>query len=296
MAYIWILLTIIILLLGLLIYLNIKDYSQSSDSKVSLRDIDKAVERQETKLSDLSIEIQSFQDPLSKLNRYLSGGVLAGTFGEWALDAIIKDIFHPNQFIENAEVISGSGKRVEFAIKLPEGLLLPIDAKFPSGLYDNYLSAVDDSNAHATKTAIDAIRRHVINDANDINSKYIQSGITIELGIMFIPSESLMQLIDSMSDIREQIFRDSRVLMMGPNSLAAYLISVHMGFRTLAINEKASEIMTEFGKLKKEFENFGNSTEDLQKKTDAMLKAVSEHVTRERQMSKAIKNMENVDG
>jgi len=295
-AYIWILLTIIILLLGLLIYLNIKDYSQSSDSKVSLRDIDKAVERQETKLSDLSIEIQSFQDPLSKLNRYLSGGVLAGTFGEWALDAIIKDIFHPNQFIENAEVISGSGKRVEFAIKLPEGLLLPIDAKFPSGLYDNYLSAVDDSNAHATKTAIDAIRRHVINDANDINSKYIQSGITIELGIMFIPSESLMQLIDSISDIREQIFRDSRVLIMGPNSLAAYLISVHMGFRTLAINEKASEIMREFGKLKKEFESFGNSTEDLQKKTDAMLKAVNEHVTRERQMGKAIKNMENVDG
>ena len=296
MAYIWILLIIIILLLGLLIYLNIRDYSQSSDSKLSLRDIDKAVERQETKLSDLSIEIQSFQDPLSKLNRYLSGGVLAGTFGEWALDAIIKDIFHPNQFIENAEVMSGSGKRVEFAIKLPEGLLLPIDAKFPSGLYDNYLSAVDDSNAHAIKTAIDAIRRHVINDANDINSKYIQSGITIELGIMFIPSESLMQLIDSISDIREQIFRDSRVLIMGPNSLAAYLISVHMGFRTLAINEKASEIMREFGKLKKEFENFGNSTEDLQKKTDAMLKAVNEHVTRERQMGKAIKNMENVDG
>ena len=296
MAYIWILLIIIILLLGFLIYLNIKGRSQSYDSEVSIRDIDKAVERQETKLSDLSIEIQSFQDPLSKLNRYLSGGVLAGTFGEWALDAIIKDIFHPNQFIENAEVISGSGKRVEFAIKLPEGLLLPIDAKFPSGLYDNYLSAVDDSNTHATKTAIDAIRRHVINDANDINSKYIQSGITIELGIMFIPSESLMQLIDSISDIREQIFRDSRVLIMGPNSLAAYLISVHMGFRTLAINEKASEIMREFGKLKKEFENFGNSTEDLQKKTDAMLKAVNEHVTRERQMGKAIKNMENVDG
>ena len=295
MAYIWILLIIIILLLGLLIYLNIKDRSQSSDSKESLRDLDKAVERQETKLSDLSLEIQSFQDPLSKLNRYLSGGALAGTFGEWALDAIIKDIFHPNQFIENAEVITGSGKRVEFAIKLPEGLLLPIDAKFPSGLYDNYLSAVDSSNSQSTKTAIDAIRRHVINDANDINSKYIQSGVTIELGIMFIPSESLMQLIDSISDIREQIFRDSRILIMGPNSLAAYLISVHMGFRTLAINEKASEIMKEFGKLKKEFENFSSSTAELQKKADAMLKVINEHSSRERQMNKAIKNMDNID-
>ena len=286
---------VIILLLGLLIYLNIKDSSQSSDSKESLRDLDKAVERQEAKLSDLSNDIQSFQDPLSKLNRYLSGGALAGTFGEWSLDAIVKDIFHQNQFIANAEVIPGSGKRVEFAIKLPEGLLLPIDAKFPSGLFDNYLSAVDNRNSQLIKASSDAIRRHVQKDAKDIKEKYIQSGITIELGIMYIPSESLMQLIDSIDNIREEIFRDNRVLIMGPNSLAAYLISVHMGFRTLALNERASEIMKEFGKLKKEFENFGSSTEELQKKTDAMLKAVNEHATRERQMNKAIKNMDQVE-
>ena len=295
MTYIWILLVIIILLLGLLIYLNIKDNSQSSDSKESLRDLDKAVERQEAKLSDLSNDIQSFQDPLSKLNRYLSGGALAGTFGEWSLDAIVKDIFHQNQFIANAEVIPGSGKRVEFAIKLPEGLLLPIDAKFPSGLFDNYLSAVDNRDPQLIKASSDAIRRHVQKDAKDIKEKYIQSGITIELGIMYIPSESLMQLIDSIDNIREEIFRDNRVLIMGPNSLAAYLISVHMGFRTLALNERASEIMKEFGKLKKEFENFGSSTEELQKKTDAMLKAVNEHATRERQMNKAIKNMDQVE-
>ena len=295
MTYIWILLVVIILLLGLLIYLNIKDSSQSSDSKESLRDLDKAVERQEAKLSDLSNDIQSFQDPLSKLNRYLSGGALAGTFGEWSLDAIVKDIFHQNQFIANAEVIPGSGRRVEFAIKLPEGLLLPIDAKFPSGLFDNYLSAVDNRNPQLIKTSTDAIRRHVQKDAKDIKEKYIQSGITIELGIMYIPSESLMQLIDSIDNIREEIFRDNRVLIMGPNSLAAYLISVHMGFRTLALNERASEIMKEFGKLKKEFENFGSSTEELQKKTDAMLKAVNEHATRERQMNKAIKNMDQVE-
>jgi DNA recombination protein RmuC len=211
------------------------------------------------------------------------------------LEAIIKDIFHPNQFIANAEVISGSGKRVEFAIKLPEGLLLPIDAKFPSGLFDSYLSAVDNSDTQLIKKSADDIRRHVQKDSIDINSKYMQSGVTVDLGIMYIPSESLMQLIDSIDNIREQIFRDHRVLIMGPNSLAAYLISVHMGFRTLALNERASEIMKEFGKLKKEFENFGGSTEELQKKTDAMLKAVNEHATRERQMDKAIKNMDQLD-
>jgi DNA recombination protein RmuC len=293
--YIWIFLIIIILLLGLLIYLNITNGSQSSDSKESLRDLDKAVERQEATLFGLTKDIQSFQDPLNKLNRYLSGGTLAGKFGEWSLEAIIKDIFHSNQFIANAEVIPGSGKRVEFAIKLPEGLLLPIDAKFPSGLFDNYLMAVDSMDQQLVKKSKDDIKRHVLNDARDINAKYMQSGITIELGVMYIPSESLMQLIDSIANLREEIFRDHRVLIMGPNSLAAYLISVHMGFRTLALNERASEIMQEFGKLKKEFLNFSSSTEDLQKRADAMLKAVNEHATRERQMEKAIKNMDQLD-
>ena len=295
MTYIWILLVIIILLLGFLIYLNIKDGSKNSESEESLRDLDKAVERQEATLFDLTKDIQSFQDPLKKLNRYLSGGTLAGKFGEWSLEAIIKDIFHPNQFINNAEVIAGSGKRVEFAIKLPEGLLLPIDAKFPSGLFDNYLLAVDAQDQQLVKKSKDDIKRHVQNDAKDINLKYMQSGVTIELGVMYIPSESLMQLIDSIDNLREEVFRDHRVLIMGPNSLAAYLISVHMGFRTIAMNERASDIMLEFGKLKKEFLNFGSSTEDLQKRADAMLKAVNEHATRERQMEKAIKNMDQLD-
>ncbi|MDA9131071.1 DNA recombination protein RmuC [Gammaproteobacteria bacterium] len=295
MAYISILLIVIIFLLGILIYLNLRDDPEKVSSKESFRDLDKAVERQETKLSNLSEDIRSFHDPLGKLNRYLSGGTLAGKFGEWSLEAIIRDIFHADQFIANAEVISGSGKRVEFAVKLPEGLLLPIDAKFPSGLFDNYLTAVDTGDSPLIKNCMDAIRRHIQKDAADIKGKYMQSGVTVDLGIMYIPSESLMQLIDSIDNIREQIFRDHRVLIMGPNSLAAYLISVHMGFRTLALNERASEIMQEFGKLKKEFENFGGSTEELQKKTDAMLKAVNEHATRERQMDKAIKNMDQLD-
>jgi DNA recombination protein RmuC len=294
-AYISILLIVIIMLLGVLIYLNLRADPEKVSSKESFRDLDKAVERQEATLSDLSKDIQSFQDPLSKLNRYLSGGTLAGKFGEWSLDAIIKDIFHANQFIANAEVISGSGKRVEFAIKMPEGLLLPIDAKFPSGLFDSYLLAVDNNDAQLIKKSTDDIRRHVMKDAIDINGKYMQSGVTVDLGIMYIPSESLMQLIDSIDNIREEIFRDHRVLIMGPNSLAAYLISVHMGFRTLALNERAGDIMKEFGKLKKEFENFGGSTEELQKKTDAMLKAVNEHATRERQMGKDINNMDQLD-
>ena len=294
----WIISTLLVIIIFLLIgviYLHSKNDPIKLKNEESIRDIDRAIERQEGTLSDLTKDIQSFQDPLNKLRRYLSGGTLAGKFGEWSLEAIMQDIFHSNQYVKNAEVIKGSGKRVEFVLKMPEGLLLPIDAKFPSGLYDSYLLSVEHSDDRAIKKSIDDIKRHVIKDASDIQEKYIQSGITIDLGIMYIPSESLMQLIDSIENIREIIFRDSRVLIMGPNSLAAYLISVHMGFRTLALNNRAGEIMEEFGKLKKEFEKFGSSTDDLLKKADAMIKAVNEHSTRERQMSKAIKNMDQLD-
>lgn len=295
MLYITILLIVIILLLAILLYVSVRNNSNYFDPRDSIRDIDKAVERQESTLFDLSKDIQSFQDPLNKLNRYLSGGTLAGKFGEWSLEAIIKDIFHSQQFSSNYEVIPGSGKRVEFVIKLPEGLLLPIDAKFPSGLFENYLTAIEQKDETLVKRTKDDIKRHILKDANDIKDKYIQTGVTVDLGIMYIPSESLMQLIDSIENIREKIFRDHRILIMGPNSLAAYLISVHMGFRTLALNERAGEIMQEFGKMKKEFEKFGNSTEDLMKKTDALLKTVNEHATRERQMKKSIKNMDQLD-
>ncbi len=294
----WIITVILLLIISLLItiiYLQIQNGFNKDKGQESIKDLDRALVKQENTLLDLTKDIQSFHDPLNKLRRYLSGGTLAGKFGEWSLESIMQDIFNPNQYIKNAEVIKGSGKRVEFVLKMSEGLLLPIDAKFPSGLYDTYLDSIDQTDQRLIKKSLDDIKRHVVKDASDIQEKYIQSGITIDLGIMYIPSESLMQLIDSIDNIREEIFRDNRVLIMGPNSLAAYLISVHMGFRTLAIDARASEIMKEFGKLKKEFENFGNSTEELYKKADAMLKAVNEHATRERQMSKAIKNMDQIE-
>tara|TARA_B110000008_G_scaffold185847_1_gene184661 strand:- start:107 stop:991 length:885 start_codon:yes stop_codon:yes gene_type:complete len=291
-----ILIVILLVVIIALIFFNIfSNGKKDGDSDDFLKGIDHSIETQRTTIGELSKDIQSFNEPLTKLNRYLSGGTLAGKFGEWSLESIIKDIFHPNQYESNAEVIPGSGKRVEFIIKLPEGLVLPIDAKFPSALFDNFINASESGDERLVKKTRDDIRRHVLKDASDIKEKYVQSGITVDLGVMYIPSESLMQTIDSLDNIRESIFRDYRVLIMGPNSLAAYLISVHMGFRTLALNERAGEIMSEFGKLKKEFEKFGGSTEDLMKKVDALQKSVNEYTTRERQMERAINNMDKLD-
>ncbi len=286
---------LLIIVIGLIFFNTFKNSNDTNQSSDFLKGLDHSIETQRTTIGELSKDIQSFNEPLSKLNRYLSGGTLAGKFGEWSLESIIKDIFHSNQYESNAEVIPGSGKRVEFIIKLPEGLVLPIDAKFPSALFDNFLNASDSGDEKLVKKTRDDIRRHVLKDALDIKEKYVQSGITVDLGVMYIPSESLMQTIDSLDNIREIIFRDYRVLVMGPNSLAAYLISVHMGFRTLALNERAGEIMNEFGKLKKEFEKFSGSTEDLMKKVDALQKSVNDYSTRERQMERAIDSMDKLD-
>ena len=279
-------------LVGWNIYLSL-GRRENKQEESRLNDIKTSLSSQSSSLEGLIRDVASFQNPLNKLNRYLSGGTLAGSFGEWSLQAIITDIFPADKFETNCEIIPGSGQRVEFAIRLPEGLL-PIDAKFPSALYDNYVEASDRGEKESVNTAITAIKRHVINDAKDIKEKYIQAGKTIDLGVMFIPSESLMQLIDSIEDLRKTIFRDSRVLVMGPNSLAAYLISIHMAFRNIALNERAEEILVEFGNLKKEFENFESSTEDLAKKAEAMLKAVDQHETRERQMNRALRRMEEI--
>jgi DNA recombination protein RmuC len=289
-----VILVLLVTILALLVF-NILREAKRTQSESVLEEIDSSIDLQRKTLSELTKDIQSFNEPLTKLNRYLSGGTLAGKFGEWSLESIIQDIFHPNQYDSNAEVIPGSGKRVEFVVKLPEGLVLPIDAKFPSALFDNFLKASESGDEKQVKSSRDEIRRHVLKDASDIKEKYIQSGITIDLGVMYIPSESLMQIIDSLDNIREAIFRDYRVLIMGPNSLAAYLISIHMGFRTLALNERAGDIMQEFGKLKKEFEKFTGSTDDLIKKVDALQKSVNDYSTRERQMERAIKNMDKLD-
>ena len=289
-----VILILLVTILALLVF-NILRGAKRTQSESVLEEIDTSIDLQRKTLSELTKDIQSFNEPLTKLNRYLSGGTLAGKFGEWSLESIIQDIFHPNQYDSNAEVIPGSGKRVEFVVKLPEGLVLPIDAKFPSALFDNFLKASESGDEKQVRVFRDEIRRHVLKDASDIKEKYIQSGITIDLGVMYIPSESLMQIIDSLDNIREAIFRDYRVLIMGPNSLAAYLISIHMGFRTLALNERAGDIMQEFGKLKKEFEKFTGSTDDLIKKVDALQKSVNEYSTRERQMERAIKNMDKLD-
>ena len=188
---------------------------------------------------------------------------------------------------------------------MPEGLYMPVDSKFHSRLIDRYESYSNLSQkGEEGKTQMDSVRKEMLDsiksDAEDINNKYMLEGVTVDVGIMFIMSENLNQLIDSPDfrkrnkniSIREEIFNDYRVLIMGPNSFAAYLTSVYMGFKTLSINDQAREIIEDIGKAKKEFNKFSKSTQLLVKQAESLLNKAREQETRERAMERVLDSIE----
>ncbi|MEC7831186.1 MAG: DNA recombination protein RmuC [Pseudomonadota bacterium] len=280
----YLILTLLIISIGILIFNKILPPKKD----LQLNDLFK---KQEESLLSLNNDIQAFKEPMGRLRNFLSGSTSVGSFGEWNLKSIIEDVFSKDQYIENAEIIPESGKFVEFAVILQEGILMPIDAKFPSGLYDNYLQAQKEMNKISIRNTEKEIEKFIKNEAKSIQSKYILEGVTTDHAILYIPSESLFQLVMSLN-IKEKIFKDNKILVLGPNTLAAYIVSIQMGFRTLALNQKTSEIIKEFGLFKKEFEKFSNSTSELRKKASAMLKVIDEHETREKQMSRSVERME----
>ena len=308
----WILGLLIFLccLVGFNVYLHLKNTNDEhsedeeilSDITESLNEQKSVLEIQKDNISQLALGLSKFNYPLKQLTRYLSGGTLAGKFGEWGLEAIITDIIPSNKIKPNHEIKTGSGERVEFAIQLDEGLL-PIDAKFPSALYDTYIEAAEKQDKNAKKevdAALKAIKRTTKGNAKDINEKYMLKGVTIDFGVMFIPSESLMQLIDRLQEdniersTKEQIFREYRVLIMGPNSFAAFLISISMGFKSIALNERAEEILQKFGILEKEFRLFERKTDELRNKAQDTVDAIDTVERRVRVMNKAIEEMEEL--
>ena len=122
---------IILLLISLIIIVLLKFPQKKSESL-----LDEAIKKQEENLLSLNNDIQAFKEPIGRLRNFLSGSTSAGSFGEWNLKSILEDVFSKDQYLENVEIIPNSGKYVEFAVVLQDGLLMPIDAKFPSGIYD----------------------------------------------------------------------------------------------------------------------------------------------------------------
>ncbi len=213
-------------------------------------------------------EMQSLANGVGDLKRVLTNVKSRGVLGEYQLQAILENMLAPDQYILNASV-NGSRERVEFAVKMPgqdEQVLLPIDAKFPQ---ESYLRLVD-AYELGDKASIDFCRQELIRAvkkaALDIQSKYIHPPGTTDFAVLFLPVESLYAEILREPGLAQQIQQDFKVIVTGPTTLSAILNSLQMGFRTLAIQKRSSEVWQILGAIKTEFGKFGELLEKTQKK------------------------------
>ena len=293
---------------GIYLYFFSSKKNEEETNSEDLKRINETLSSVQNNSNQIQAAVQSFKNPMDSLNRYLSGSAISGVVGEWGLEAIITETLSSNQYEKDFMINPETRNRVEFAIKMPEGLYLPVDSKFHSGIIDKYEKFIDlSAQGTDVKDKLDEARKDILDsikkDAADISKKYMQDGITVDVGIMFLASESLNLLIDTPdfrkrnknTGIREEIYNEYRILIMGPNTFASYLTSVYMGFKTLSINEKAKEIVKDLGRAKKEFNKFNKSTELLIKGAESLVNRAREQGTRERAMSRVLDSIEVVD-
>ncbi|MBU1008862.1 MAG: DNA recombination protein RmuC [Bacteroidetes bacterium] len=219
-------------------------------------------------------EMQTLAQDVGGLKRVLSNVKTRGVMGEIQLGNILEQIMAPEQYETNVKTKKSSGDHVEFAIKLPgrdqnDGqVYLPIDAKFPQEAYHLLQLAYDEANAQkveeATKTLVTSIRKF----AKDISDKYLDPPFTTDFGIMFLPVEGLYAEVVRNTDLMEQLQREYKIIVTGPTTLAAILNSLQMGFKTLAIQKRSSEVWQILGAVKTEFGKFGGILEKARKKID----------------------------
>jgi DNA recombination protein RmuC len=214
-------------------------------------------------------EMQNLANGVGDLKRVLSNVKSRGVLGEYQLQAILENLLTSEQYILNASVGNGNRERVEFAVKMPgqdEPVLLPIDAKFPQESFLRLQDAYD----QADKTLIDYYRAELVKAvkkaAQDIQKKYINPPYTTDFAILFLPVESLYAEILREPGLSQLIQQEYKVMVTGPTTLSAILNSLQMGFRTLAIQKRSSEVWQILGAIKTEFGKFGELIERTQKK------------------------------
>ena len=212
-------------------------------------------------------EMQNLAADVGSLKQVLSGVKTRGILGEVQLGAILEQILAPGQYAENVATVPGSANRVEFAIKMPGqngNIWLPIDAKFPGDTYAHLQAALERGDAAAAAAMRKALQTVLRQEAKDIHDKYIEVPYTTSFGILFLPFEGLYAEVVS-SGITEALQRDYQITVAGPSTMAALLNALQMGFRTLAIQKRSSEVWTILGAVKTEFEKFGAGLQQMQR-------------------------------
>ena len=212
-------------------------------------------------------EMRTLAAGVGDLKKVLSNVKTRGILGEVQLGAILEQLLAPGQYAENVATVPGSAERVEFAVKLPgdgDGpVWLPIDAKFPQDAYAALLAAYDTADKAAVELAAKELDKRVRGFGKDIHDKYLAPGHTTDFGVMFLPVEGLYAEVVRRGTA-ERLQREYKIVVAGPTTMAALLNSLQMGFKTLAIQKRSSEVWKVLGSVKAEFDTFGQALAQAQ--------------------------------
>jgi DNA recombination protein RmuC len=247
-------------------------------------------------------EMQSIASGVGDLKRVLTNVKTRGVLGEIQLGNILEEIMSRDQYETNVKTKKGSDAIVEFAIKLPgrnvndSPVFLPIDAKFPQEDYARLQTAYELGDSVAVEQSMKALLLAIKKFAKDIANKYIDPPNTTDFGIMFLPTEGLFAEVIRQPDMITFLQREYKIVITGPTTLAAMLNSLQMGFKTLAIQKRSSEVWNVLASVKKEFNTFGGVLEKAQKKINEANNEIENLVgTRTRMMQSKLKNVEQLE-
>jgi DNA recombination protein RmuC len=243
-------------------------------------------------------EMQSLAQGVGDLQRVLTNVKTRGMFGEVQLEALLEQVLTPEQYGRQVETKPHSNQRVDFAIKFPgrsaDGtpVWLPIDAKFPREDYERLLDAHDRADAAGVESAGRALEVRIRQEGKSICESYLAPPHTTDFAILFLPIESLYAEVLRRPGLMDHLQRDYRVTLAGPTTLLAMLNSLHMGFRTLALERQASEVWKVLGAVKTEFERYGTWVDKIRDQVRKASETLDTAQTRTNQMRRALKVVE----
>jgi len=242
-------------------------------------------------------EMQTLASDVGGLKRVLTNVKSRGTWGEVQLERQLEDILTRDQYEQNVAIRPGSSERVEFAVRLPgraddEPVYLPIDSKFPREDFDRLQEAQDAGDKLLVEQAAAALERAVVEQAKLISSKYVHPPHSTDFAIMYLPFESLFAEVVRRPGLIDKLQRMHRVQVAGPSTLMAYLNSLQMGFRTLAIEKRSSEVWQVLAAAKNEFRKYGEVMDRLKKQLGTAQNTVDMVGTRTRAINRALRNVE----
>lgn len=263
--------------LGILLFvlIRLRDNSQLTESKTDK--IEEKINSFSDGMGKIIQELASVTTPINELNRFLGGNVTTGRLGEWSLESIVQDIMPDGSYHFQHIINPQTSEQVDCAVLTADGVKIPIDSKFYPGLYKNYQNSKTDTERN---TVLRDLRKAVLNDATDISDKYILQNTTTNYVVLYVASEKLIDLIDRIDGLRQECLTEKKVLIQGPNTLAAFLDHVRVGHHYLKLNETAEKVAQVVRNIQIEFNKFDNSTGNVEKKLESSLKEISSLKTR----------------